>query len=221
MIRNYQQIFQHDIHPDCIYLDVFTCNDLDECFHPMHKMTRKECAQARNACFAWMLHHQILTSSEEVNEWSLNEQIFCHYAPYEFMMHSCTQPRIGVPIPLFNLVYHDCIITPWPMDKCKDGDDFMLYALLNGGAPYLEKDAAYPNTDGVFEHEYEPFTRQEKIKRANIVSLFHELIAKEKMSKHTFIDGKLTHQRAVYENGYTIEIDLENQSYKITKQKQD
>ena len=27
----------------------------------------------------------------------------------------------------------------------------MLYALLNGGAPYLVRDAAYPNIDGAFD----------------------------------------------------------------------
>lgn len=217
LARNYEQLLQRGIHPDCTYLDVFTCNDLDECFHPMHMMTRKECAQARNACFAWMLEHQILTSSEEVNEWSLPYQVFCHYAPYEYMMHSCKQARIGIPIPLFNLVYHDCIITPWPMDKCKDGDDFMLYALLNGGAPYLEKDAAYPNTDGVFEDEYEQLSKEEKMKRATIVASFHEIIAKEKMIKHTFVDGKLHHQQALYEDGSIIDIDLTTQSYHIIK----
>lgn len=27
-------------------------------------------------------------------------------------------------------------------------EDYMFYALLNGGAPYLMRDGAYPNTDG-------------------------------------------------------------------------
>ena len=31
----------------------------------------------------------------------------------------------------------------------------MLYALLNGGAPYLVREGAYPNTDGAFEDRVE------------------------------------------------------------------
>ena len=36
----------------------------------------------------------------------------------------------------FNLVYHDCVIEPWMMEKLNDTDDYMLYALLNGGEAY-------------------------------------------------------------------------------------
>ena len=217
MERNYQSIFQHGIHPDCTYLDVFTCNEPDECFHPLHPMTKKECLQARNDCFAWMLSNNILTSSEEVNEWSLPYQIFAHYGPYPHMMHSSSQPRIGVPIPFFNLVYHDCVLLPWPMDRCIDGEDFMLYALLNGGCPYLEKDGAYPNTDGVFENEYVSFSKEEKMKRANIVADLHILVAKEKMIKHTFIDGCYHHQKVEFENGIYVEIHLNTNTYTIKK----
>ena len=37
------------------------------------------------------------------------------------------------------------------MDKVSEEEDYMLYALLNGGAPYLIRDAAYPNFDGAFD----------------------------------------------------------------------
>ena len=36
------------------------------------------------------------------------------------------------------------------MEKLSDTEDLMLYALLNGGAPYLIRDGAYANTDGSF-----------------------------------------------------------------------
>ena len=57
-------------------------------------------------------------------------------------------PKHGIPVPLFNLVYHDCLIEPWMMEKIDDTEDYMLYALLNGGAPYLIRDGAYPDFDG-------------------------------------------------------------------------
>ena len=33
------------------------------------------------------------------------------------------------------------------------GDDYMLHALLNGGAPYLIRDAAYIGVDGDMDDE--------------------------------------------------------------------
>ena len=39
------------------------------------------------------------------------------------------------------------------MDRVSKDEDYMLYALLAGGAPYLVRDGAYPNTDGAFDGE--------------------------------------------------------------------
>lgn len=33
-------------------------------------------------------------------------------------------------------------------NRVSKDEDYMLYALLAGGAPYLVRDGAYPNTDG-------------------------------------------------------------------------
>ena len=67
-----------------------------------------------------------------------------------FMLRPAETPKKGIPVPLFNLVYHDCVIEPWMMDHVSKDEDYMLYALLAGGAPYLVRDGAYPNTDGAF-----------------------------------------------------------------------
>ena len=76
-------------------------------------MTRRECYEYRKQCFDWLLARGILTSSEEVSDWSMQSLIFCHYAPYAFMLKAPGTPREGIPVPLFNLVYHDCVLEPW------------------------------------------------------------------------------------------------------------
>ena len=114
-------------------------------------MTRRDCYEYRGRCFEYLLKNGILPSSEEVNDWAVESQVFCHYAPYDFMMRVPGTPKQAIPVPLYNLVYHDCVIQPWMMEKVSEEEDYMLYALLNGGAPYLERDAAYPNIDGAFQ----------------------------------------------------------------------
>ena len=54
------------------------------------------------------------------------------------MMRRPEEPKQGIPVPLFNLVYHDCVIIPWMMEK-HENEDYMLYALINGGAPYFDR----------------------------------------------------------------------------------
>lgn len=212
--RNFKAIEDAGIQLDGAYLDVFTCNEGDECDHPWHRMTRRECYDYRNACFNFLLSKNILPSSEEVNDWAIPSLVFCHYAPYDFMLAAPGSPKHGIPMPLFNLVYHDCVIEPWMMDKVSEHDDYMLYALLNGGAPYLRRDAAYPNFDGAFDGA-EKLQLEEDIRRCSLVSALHEKVARCEMLRCELLkeDGSL--QRTVFADGTQITVDFAAQTYEI------
>lgn len=212
--RNFTEIMDNGIKLDCAYLDVFTCNEGDECSHPWHKMTRRECYEYRNACFEYLLSKGILPSSEEVNDWAIPSLVFCHYAPYDFMLDRPGSPKKGIPVPLFNLVYHDCLIEPWMMDKVSEEEDYMLYALLNGGAPYLVRDGAYQNTDGSFAGGVE-ISIEDQIKRCKVVSDLHEKVAKCEMVRHEMVDGNPEVQRTTFADGTVVTVDFQAQTYQI------
>ena len=214
--RNFAALFENGIELDGAYLDVFTCNEGDECTNPEHRMTRRECYEYRGQCFSWLLAHGILSSSEEVSDWAIPSLVFCHYAPYSFMMKRPGLPKDGIPVPLFNLVYHDCVIEPWMMDKASEDDDYMLYALLNGGAPYLLRDAAYLNTDGSFEGD-ELLALEEMIKRSKTVSALHEKIAKCEMVRHRMNPENWWIQETEFSDGTKVKVDFKNQTYKISE----
>lgn len=211
--RNFKAIQEAGIQLDCAYLDVFTCNEGDECAHPWHSMSRRDCYDYRNACFEFLLSQNILPSSEEVNDWAIPSLVFCHYAPYNFMMEAPGSPRHGIPIPLWNLVYHDCVIEPWMMDVFSENEDYMLYALLNGGAPYLRRDAAYPNIDGAFCGK--KLTLEEEIQRCRIVAQLHEKVAKCEMLRCDLLTEDGSIQRTTFSNGTTVTVDFKKQSYEI------
>ena len=120
----------------------------------------------------------------------------------------------GLGIPLFNLVYHDCVIIPWMMD-CPS-DDYMLYALLNGGAPYFRRDAAYPNIDGAFTKGV--LSPQEQKERCEIVSAFHEKVAGKEMLAHHFLDEKGRRQKTIFSDGSQVIIDLDLGTYELITQ---
>lgn len=212
--RNFQEIENNGIVLDGAYLDVFTCNEGDECDNPMHRMTRRDCYEFRGKCFEYLLSKGILTSSEEVSDWAVPSLVFCHYAPYDFMLRKPGEAKQGIPVPLYNLVYHDCVIEPWMMDKVSEEEDYMLYALLNGGAPYLIRDAAYPNFDGAFEDSIE-LQLEEDIRRCKVVSDLHEKVAKCEMVRHEMVDGNPKIQRTVFSDGTVVTVDFEKQSYEI------
>lgn len=214
--RNFAALFENGIELDGAYLDVFTCNEGDECTNPEHRMTRRECYEYRGQCFSWLLAHGILSSSEEVSDWAIPSLIFCHDAPYSFMMKRPGLPKDGIPVPLFNLVYHDCVIEPWMMDKASENDDYMLYALLNGGAPYLLRDAAYLNTDGSFEGD-ELLALEEMIRRSKTVSALHEKIAKCEMVRHRMNPENWWIQETEFSDGTKVKVDFKNQTYEISE----
>lgn len=211
--RNFEVLRENQIELDCAYLDVFTCNEGDECNTPRHRMSRRECYEARNHCFDYLMSRGILPSSEEVNDWCVPSMVFCHYAPYDFMLRKPGSPKFGVPVPLFNLVFHDCLIEPWMMDQVSEDEDYMLYAVLNGGAPYLLRDGAYPNFDGSFETM--GLGLKEDIKRCDVVCELHEKVAKCEMVRHELVDGEYTVQRTVFADGTSVTVDFGKQTYEI------
>ncbi len=213
--RNFEEVLRHGIHLEASYLDVFTCNEGDECDNPRHRMTRKECFEFRNACFAYLNSKNILPSSEEVTDWAMKNLVFAHYGPYDFMLQAPGTPRKGIPTPLFNLVYHDCLILPWLMDRIDGQEDYMLYALLNGGASYMDKDGAYPNCDGSFVDAAAETHLDQEIERYRIVAALQERIAKCEMVRHEFLHNDWQQQRTTFSDGTTVTVNFHDNSYQI------
>ena len=211
--RNFEEVLSHGIHLEASYLDVFTCNEGDECDNPRHRMTRRECFQYREACFRYLMSKGILPSSEEVTDWSMNSLVFAHYGPYDFMLQAPGTPRKGIPTPLFNLVYHDCLILPWLMDRLPGQEDYMLYALLNGGAAYMDKDGAYPGCDGAFDDGDQKL--DEEIARYRIVARLQEKVAKLEMTRHEFLNGDWMRQRTTFADGTTVTVNFHDNTYRI------
>ena len=64
------------------YLDCFSGIELEECYNPMHRMTRRECAQKRNECFELVRSQGRIVSSEEGCYPYVNHLDLLHHAPY-------------------------------------------------------------------------------------------------------------------------------------------
>jgi hypothetical protein len=197
--RNFEELLRHGVLLDASYLDVFTCNEPDECAHPLHRVTRRECLDYRRMCFDYLLSRGILPSSEEAADWAMGALVFCHWAPYP-------PADAGIPVPLFNLVYHDCIIIPWMLGKGQwgtpPGQPGLLHALLNGGIGYFNPECG--------EQELEQHLEQVKTAGA-----LHEKIGMAEMLRHEFLSGDKLVQKTTFADGTTVVVDFARETYEI------
>ncbi len=202
--RNYDEFERLGITIEGSYLDVFSVVFLDECFNPEHPMTRKQCADARNQCLDILTSRGIIPSSEETLGCMMKSQVLCHHAPYfTSNLGSSEAVAVGVPIPLYNLVYHDCVVIPWIGGKETRGgwgipgnDCPWIHAILNGNPVYC------------------PITATE----AQIADIQEACglagkLAKERMVKHEFLDETMRKQRTTWSDGTVVEVDFDANTY--------
>ncbi len=202
--RNYAALREHGILPDNAYLDVFSCVELDECFHPSHPMTREQCAKYRALGFLEVASHGTLLQSEEGIDWAFPSLTFLHHAPHALDKDWYKGRCVGIPIPLLDLVYHDCMIIPWIPGKGGFGvderDENSLIGLLSGGGTYISTGAD-----------------EATVAYTDILTGWQEDVQMREMLRHEIIDGNPRHQKTWFEGGYAAEIDLDAGTYVLTR----
>ena len=204
--RNYNKFRQLGINIDASYLDVFSVVELDECFAPDHMCTRKICAENRRRCLDMLTSRGIIPSSEEAIDCIIPSMVLCHHAPFftKILGDENSDP-VGIPIPLFELVYHDCLIVPWIGLPGKRGgwgipknDSAYVYAILYGCPVYCPIDA---DENDIADVKY----ACDNAKR----------LAHAELVRHEFIDGNIRSQRTYFSDGTVIEADLDSGEFKI------
>ncbi len=204
--RNYKTFDELGIQIDGTYLDVFSVVDLDECFNEKHTVTRKDCVKYRRECYDYLNNKGIITSSEEAVDCVLPSFVLCHHAPLAVDELSSTNGKaVGLPIPLFTLVYHDCLIVPWFGIGTRGGwhipasDSGYLYALLTGGTVYVGAGMS-----------------DEGSRLARIALDLQEKVWDKELLSHEFIDGNPRKQRSVFEGGVSVTVDFDTEEFNIS-----
>lgn len=205
--KMYSELEENNVKIEGVYLDVFGIMPGDECFHKDHPLTRKQSIEHRKECFRYMRAKGMIASSEESGCLVVNELDLVHHSPYAVR----PQERgvgVGIAVPLANLVYHDCVVVPWSIEGIggwgiPDGDSDKLHCILNAGIPYFN-----PGKDDL--------ETAQKIKELKKVSEVQAKLFDQELINHEFLDSSFRRQRTTYANGVTIEVDFENQTYKVS-----
>lgn len=203
--RNYDEFARLGIKLDGSYLDVFSVVALDECFHPDHPMTRHECAEARARCLHLLTDRGIIPSSEETIGCMVNAIALCHHAPfYTTNWEDPNAENVGIPVPLFNLVYHDCVVIPWFGIHQKGGwgiagsDRGFYWALLTGGTIYYDANAT-----------------AEEVSYGKVALELHRRVALCELVSHEFMDGSPRRRRSTFSDGTVVEADFDEEWFTI------
>lgn len=203
--RNYDEFERLGIKIDGSYLDVFSVVGLDRCFSKDHPMTRRESAERRRECLDILTSRGIIPSSEETIDCVVPSLALCHHSPYfTEALGASDSVCFGIAVPLFNLVWHDCMVIPWSAQTHKGdwgipGADWgFLHAILNGGTCYISENA-----------------EAAEISQMQTVTRLQARVADQEMLSHEFIGGDIRHQRSVFADGTAVEVNFDTDEWKI------
>ncbi len=203
VIKNHSEILAHGVKIRGAYLDVFSVVPPDECYNPEHPVTRTQCLEYRGDCFDFIRSRVGVISSEEPSAWSIPHLDLVHHGPFALSPGPGSGPAMGVPIPLFNLVYHDALLIPWSLGRGAWGipekDLGYLHGLANAGMPYI---SLSPDS--------------EELKRVRTMCGLHQRLAMMEMTDHQFLDDKRRKQETTFADGTKITIDLDKDTFEVS-----
>ena len=202
--RNHRALLDHGIKLKGAYLDVFAVVPPDECYNPEHPASRTDCLKYRSECLDLVRAQLGVVSSEEPADWAVPHLDLVHHGPYALDPNPGQGPAMGIPIPLFNLVYHDAIILPWLASPTKGGwgipdtDASYLHGLANAGIPYL---SLSPD--------------KAELQRVRAMCALHKRVGLLEMTNHEFLDSSYRRQRTTFADGTTVTVDFESGKYEV------
>jgi hypothetical protein len=201
--RNHRAILDHGVKLRGAYLDVFAVVPPDECYNPEHPVTRTDCLKFRGACFDFVRSYGGVVSSEEPADWAVPKLDLVHHGPFALDPDPGAGPAMGVPVPLFDLVYHDSILLPWSLGKGAWGipetDLGFLHGLGHAGLPYL---SIAPTAA--------------ELEQVRTMCALNARVGLLELVGHEFIDGSFRRQRFTYAGGTEVTIDLDAGTWSVT-----
>jgi hypothetical protein len=188
MKKNYAGLFANGVRPEGSYLDVFGYVPPDEDFNPEHPTTRSEAKRHIAGLYTWAREHLGIVGTEAGADWTV---------PYSDYSSPLGPGRGGIPVPLFNLVYHDAVMMPYSPGSGAGGDGESrrerpdwLYGMLNGGLPRV----GLQSIDSVRDV-------------LDKMTALHKRVALLELTNHEFLDGGFTRERSTFADGTTVTVD--------------
>ena len=181
LVKNYHEMFEHGIHPQGSYQDVFGYIPPDEDFNPNHPSSRTDSMNGR-AVVRWARNNLGIVGTEAGSDWLIP---YVDYTTSRFNRgaNTGTDPdhQDAIPIPLYELVYHDAVVTAATPNN--------LRSLLHGNAPQMGYGRVDANSD--------------QVRR---MAALHARVGLREMTNHEFLDPRARRANHL-RGGTTVTVD--------------
>jgi len=189
--KNYELFFEHNIRPDGIYIDVIGYVPPDEDFNPEHPTTRSEAMRAQIECLNWARNHLGFTATEAGSDWVI---------PYVDCINQSGGTGKCIPVPLYNLVYHDAVLISYGEQRT-GGQKNLLAGILCGGVPELPISAERQDEKSL-----------ELIRR---MAALHKRVALVEMTNHEFLNDERSAERTSFADGTKVTVDWKKETVEV------
>jgi hypothetical protein len=220
------------------FLDVTTAETLKECYSPVHPTTRASDAENRRALCRYVAEELgLVTGGEHGRFWDAD---ILHYHegmmgggmyswPAGYLRDVESREQLGERyleysinpanrVPLFELVFHDCVVNYWYWGACSDylhqvapeiTDRKTAMNVLYGTPPMMWADA-----HGL--HWSKPQERELMLTIYRNVCRLHEIVGAEEMLSHRFLTPDRMVQQTAFADGTVCTANFGTESYTFT-----
>ncbi len=210
---------------DALYFDGYSAygdNTLAEDPNPDHPETRRENVEAQLDCFKEAARRDIVPGGEVPRFWAIPECAFFFFDgnwSRDRLTNVPTresQAPVGEPVPLFQLVFHDCYWAHFSGGGYGGSYDWWadrnprLYELLFACAPSYNW---LPG--GRMPIKWEDPMTEERLAWLHRWSAYYRAIAMSEMTNHKFLSADHKQQRIEFANGVVAEFDMTANRYRI------
>jgi hypothetical protein len=186
LLKNYQLFFDHGIKTQGIYIDVIGYVPPDQDFNPEHPTTHTDAMRGQILMMNWSRQNLGIVATEAGADWVI---------PYVDVINQSGGGSKAVLVPLYQLVYHDAVITSFGARDQKT----LLQGILYGGQP------EWPIT---------PVDEKTFALMRQMMAL-HKRVGMLEMTRHEFLDANYRKERTTFADGTTVTVDWNSNTIKI------
>jgi len=186
LLKNYQLFFDHGIKTQGIYIDVIGYVPPDQDFNPEHPTTHTDAMRGQILMMNWSRQNLGIVATEAGADWVI---------PYVDVINQSGGGSKAVLVPLYQLVYHDAVITSFGARDQKS----LLQGILYGGQPELPIGPVDEKTMALISQ----------------MMALHKRVGMLEMTKHEFLDANYRKERTTFADGTTVVVDWNSNTVRI------
>lgn len=188
------------------YFDVLTSTSHYECYDERHPATRKEDLKYRFEMLKYLRENGLVVGGERGTDWAIPGLAFCEgLSGGGTGYHYGISYQEGLTIPLFYLVYRECVVGYWQHGTPYGREDHANHVLLD----LLQGQPSSWSIEYAQWKDLKPLIKQ----TYDLLGRLHEKTAHEAMTDHEILTADYMVQRSEFSDGTNVWVNFGITSY--------